>query len=111
MGVEIPNDEVETVPLREVLESPEARKAPSRLAAAIGKDNAGRYVIGDIAKMPHVLIAGATGSGKSVCINCIICSILYRATPDEVRLIMIVPRMASGVFLLPLDSAACGQTI
>ena len=93
VGVEIPNDEVETVPLREVLESPEARKAPSRLAAAIGKDNAGRYVIGDIAKMPHVLIAGATGSGKSVCINCIICSILYRATPDEVRLIMIDPKV------------------
>ena len=93
VGVEIPNDEIETVPLREVLESPEARKAPSRLAAAIGKDNAGRYVIGDIAKMPHVLIAGATGSGKSVCINCIICSILYRATPDEVRLIMIDPKV------------------
>ena len=93
VGVEIPNDELETVPLREVLESPEARKAPSRLAAAIGKDNAGRYVIGDIAKMPHVLIAGATGSGKSVCINCIICSILYRATPDEVRLIMIDPKV------------------
>ncbi len=93
VGVEIPNDVVETVPLREVLESQEARKNPSRLAAAMGKDNGGRYIIGDIAKMPHVLIAGATGSGKSVCINCIVCSILYRATPDEVRLIMIDPKV------------------
>ncbi|MBR3504703.1 MAG: DNA translocase FtsK [Clostridia bacterium] len=93
VGVEIPNDVVETVPLREVLESPEARKNASRLAAAMGKDNGGRYIIGDIAKMPHVLIAGATGSGKSVCINCIVCSILYRATPDEVRLIMIDPKV------------------
>ena len=93
VGVEIPNDVVETVPLREVLESQEARKNASRLAAAMGKDNGGRYIIGDIAKMPHVLIAGATGSGKSVCINCIVCSILYRATPDEVRMIMIDPKV------------------
>ncbi|MBO4297995.1 MAG: DNA translocase FtsK [Clostridia bacterium] len=93
VGVEIPNDVVETVPLREVLESQEARKNPSRLAVAMGKDNSGRCIIGDIAKMPHVLIAGATGSGKSVCINCIVCSILYRATPDEVRLIMIDPKV------------------
>jgi len=93
VGVEIPNDVVETVPLREVLESQEARKNPSRLAVAMGKDNSGRYIVGDIAKMPHVLIAGATGSGKSVCINCIVCSILYRATPDEVRLIMVDPKV------------------
>jgi len=93
VGVEIPNDTVETVPLREVLESSEARKHPSRLAVGMGKDNSGKCIVGDIAKMPHVLIAGATGSGKSVCINCIICSILYRATPEEVRLIMIDPKM------------------
>ncbi len=93
VGVEIPNEVVETVPLREVLESGDARKHPSRLAIALGKDNSGRHIVGDIAKMPHVLIAGATGSGKSVCINCIICSILYRAAPDEVRLIMIDPKM------------------
>ena len=93
VGVEIPNETVESVPLREVLESAEARKHPSRLAVAMGKDNSGKCVVGDIAKMPHVLIAGATGSGKSVCINCIICSILYRATPEEVRLIMIDPKM------------------
>ena len=93
VGVEIPNETVETVPLREVLESAEARKHPSRLAVGMGKDNSGKCIVGDIAKMPHVLIAGATGSGKSVCINCIICSILYRATPEEVRLIMIDPKM------------------
>ncbi len=93
VGIEIPNDTVEVVPLREVLESQEARKNPSRLAFGVGKDNGGRCIVGDIAKMPHVLIAGATGSGKSVCINCIICSILYRATPDEVRLIMVDPKV------------------
>jgi S-DNA-T family DNA segregation ATPase FtsK/SpoIIIE len=89
----VPNDTIEVVPLRDVLESSEARKHPSRLAVALGRDNGGRYIVSDLAKMPHVLIAGATGSGKSVCINCIICSILYRATPDEVRLIMIDPKV------------------
>jgi len=93
VGVEVPNDNVEIVPLRDVLESETARAHPSRLAVALGKDNAGKYIIADLAKMPHVLIAGATGSGKSVCINCIICSILYRATPEEVRLIMIDPKV------------------
>ena len=93
VGVEVPNDHIETVPLRDVLESGECRRHPSRLAVALGRDNAGRYVIADLAKMPHVLIAGQTGSGKSVCINCIICSILYRATPEEVRLIMIDPKV------------------
>ena len=93
VGVEVPNDKVETVPLRDVLESPEAQKHPSRLAAAIGRDNAGRNIICDLAKMPHILIAGQTGAGKSVCINCIICSILYRARPEEVRMILIDPKM------------------
>ncbi len=93
VGVEVPNDTIEVVPLRDVLESGEARKHPSRLAVALGRDNAGRYIVSDLAKMPHVLIAGATGSGKSVCINCIVCSILYRATPDEVKLIMIDPKV------------------
>lgn len=93
VGVEVPNDVVEVVPLRDVLESNEARRHPSRLVTALGRDNAGRYIVADLAKMPHVLIAGATGAGKSVCINCIICSILYRATPDEVRLIMIDPKV------------------
>ena len=93
VGVEIPNDRVETVPLRDVLESNEARHHNSRIAVGLGKDNAGRYIVADIAKMPHVLIAGQTGSGKSVCINSIIMSILYRATPDEVKLILIDPKV------------------
>ncbi len=93
VGVEIPNEKVEMVRLRDVLESPEARKSASKIAVGLGKDNAGRYIVADIAKMPHVLIAGQTGSGKSVCINSIITSILFRATPDEVRLILIDPKM------------------
>ena len=93
IGVEIPNDHVEMVRLRDVLESPEARRHPSKLAVGLGKDNSGRYIVADIAKMPHVLIAGQTGSGKSVCINSIISSILYRATPDEVRMILIDPKV------------------
>ncbi len=93
VGVEIPNDKVEMVRLRDVLESPEARRHPSKIAVGLGKDNSGRYIVGDIAKMPHVLIAGQTGSGKSVCINSIITSILYRATPEEVRMILIDPKV------------------
>ena len=93
VGVEIPNDRVEMVRLRDVLESQEARKHPSRIAVGLGKDNLGRYIVADIAKMPHVLIAGQTGSGKSVCINSIIMSILFRASPEEVRLILIDPKV------------------
>ena len=93
LGVEIPNDKVEMVRLRDVLESGDARRHPSKIAVGLGKDNSGRYIVGDIAKMPHVLIAGQTGSGKSVCINSIISSILYRATPEEVRLILIDPKV------------------
>ena len=93
VGVEIPNDKVEMVRLRDVLESAEARKHPSRIAVGLGKDNSGRYIVADIAKMPHVLIAGQTGSGKSVCINSIIASILFRASPEEVRLILIDPKV------------------
>ena len=93
VGVEIPNDKVEMVRLRDVLESSEARKHPSRIAVGLGKDNSGRYIVADIAKMPHVLIAGQTGSGKSVCINAIIASILFRASPDEVKLILIDPKV------------------
>ncbi len=93
VGVEIPNEKVEMVRLRDVLESAEARKSPSKIAVGLGKDNSGRYIVADIAKMPHVLIAGQTGSGKSVCINSIITSILYRAAPDEVRMILIDPKV------------------
>ena len=93
VGVEIPNEKVEMVRLRDVLESAEARKSVSKVAVCLGKDNSGRYIVADIAKMPHVLIAGQTGSGKSVCINSIITSILFRATPDEVKLILIDPKV------------------
>ena len=93
VGVEIPNEKVEMVRLRDVLESSDARKHPSKIAVGLGKDNSGRYIVADIAKMPHVLIAGQTGSGKSVCINAIIASILFRASPEEVRLILIDPKV------------------
>ena len=92
-GVEVPNKEIQSVTLAEVLMSPEMRAAKSPLAVALGKDIAGRPVICDIAKMPHLLIAGQTGSGKSVCINTIINSILFRSSPEEVRMIMIDPKV------------------
>lgn len=92
IGIEIPNKEVSTVSLKEVIESQEFKNAPSKLAVALGIDITGKPVIGDIAKMPHVLIAGATGSGKSVCINSIVTSILYKADPNEVKLIMVDPK-------------------
>ncbi len=92
-GVEIPNKEIIGVSLAEVLTSPEMTKAKSPLSVSLGKDIAGRPVICDLAKMPHLLIAGQTGSGKSVCINAIINSLLYRASPDEVRMIMIDPKV------------------
>ena len=92
IGIEIANDQVATVRLRDVLESDEAMRHASRLAVALGKDIAGKRIIADLARMPHLLIAGATGSGKSVCINTIIASIIYRATPEEVRLILIDPK-------------------
>ncbi len=93
IGIEVPNKVASTVALREILDTPEFRNHKSRLAFGVGKDIAGMPVISDIAKMPHVLIAGATGSGKSVCINTIIMSILYHATPDEVKLILIDPKI------------------
>ena len=92
-GVEIPNKEIISVSLAEVLTSPEMTNAKSPLSVALGKDIAGRPVICDLAKMPHLLIAGQTGSGKSVCINAIINSLLYRASPDDVRMIMIDPKV------------------
>jgi len=93
VGIEVPNKVVQTVFIRDVLTSREMANMKSKIAFAIGKDIAGTCVVGDIGKMPHMLIAGTTGSGKSVCINSIIVSILYRATPDEVKLIMIDPKM------------------
>lgn len=93
VGIEVPNKENSAVMLRDLLESAEFKKSSSKLSFAAGKDIAGKVVVTDIAKMPHVLIAGATGSGKSVCINTLIMSILYKATPDEVKLIMIDPKV------------------
>ena len=93
VGIEVPNKENSVVPLRELLESAEFRNHPSRVAFAVGKDIGGNIMVSDIAKMPHLLIAGATGSGKSVCINTLIMSILYKARPDEVKLIMIDPKV------------------
>ena len=93
VGIEIPNREVSAVTLRELLESEAYKTADSRLSFAVGKDIAGKTIVSDIAKMPHLLIAGATGSGKSVCINTLILSILYKARPDEVKLIMVDPKV------------------
>jgi len=92
VGIEVPNKEPSVVYFREVVESPEFQKNRSKLAVGLGKDIAGNPVIADLTKLLHVLIAGATGSGKSVCINTLICSILYRAQPHEVKLMMIDPK-------------------
>ena len=93
VGIEVPNKENSSVTLRDLLETPEFQNSSSKISFAAGKDIGGKTVVADIAKMPHVLIAGATGSGKSVCINTLIMSILYKATPDEVKLIMIDPKV------------------
>ena len=99
VGIEIPNTSVDAVFLREVLDTPDFKDHASKIAFGLGKDTAGKTMIADIAKMPHVLIAGATGSGKSVCINTIITSLLYRAKPSEVKLIMIDPKVVElGVY-------------
>ena len=89
VGIEVPNRENSAVMLRDLLETDEFKNHPSSLAFATGKDIGGKVVVSDIAKMPHLLIAGATGSGKSVCINTLIMSILYKANPEDVKLIMI----------------------
>ena len=92
VGIEVPNKETEMVLLRDVLESPEFAGHPSPVALALGKDIAGQPVIADLKKWLHVLIAGATGSGKSVCLNCIIASLLFRTTPDMVKLLLVDPK-------------------
>ena len=93
VGIEVPNKEKEAVHLREVLESEEFQNNKSKLTVALGKDVAGNIQLADIAKMPHVLIAGSTGSGKSVCINTIISSIIYNAKPSEVKMVMVDPKV------------------
>ncbi len=99
VGIEVPNKSSVTVGVREIIESTEFSASKSKLTIAMGRDIAGKVVIGDIAKMPHGLIAGATGSGKSVCINSIIMSILFKATPEEVKLLMIDPKVVElGIY-------------
>ena len=93
VGIEVPNAENEVVHLRNIIDTPEFEDHKSKLAFALGKDVAGKEVIADIAKMPHVMIAGATGSGKSVCINTLITSIIYKAKPNEVKLVMVDPKV------------------
>ena len=93
VGIEVPNKVVSMVSMRELIDSDEFRAAKSKLTAVLGRDISGEIVITDIAKMPHLLIAGTTGSGKSVCVNSILISILYKATPDEVKLLLIDPKM------------------
>ncbi len=99
IGIEIPNEEPSPVPIREVIDTDKFRDFKSKTAFALGKDIGGNSVIADIAQFPHVLIAGATGSGKSVCINSLITSILYKAKPNEVKMIMVDPKMVElGVY-------------
>ena len=93
VGIEVPNNEKEAVHLREVLDSDEFKNSKSKLAIALGKDVSGKIRLADIAKMPHVMIAGSTGSGKSVCINTIITSIVYHAKPSEVKFVMVDPKV------------------
>lgn len=93
VGIEVPNKEIATVHFREVLETEEFLQSKSILTVAFGKDIAGKPVVADLAKMPHLLIAGATGSGKSVCMNALICSLLFKATPEQLKILMIDPKM------------------
>ena len=93
VGIEVANKETSTVSLREIIDTPTFKEAKSKLTVALGKDIAGQPVITDLGKMPHLLIAGATGSGKSVCMNTLIVSILYKAKPDEVKFLMVDPKM------------------
>ena len=93
VGIEVPNRTVSTVLARDVIDSPEFKRSKSSISFAVGKDIGGNQIVGDIAKLPHLLIAGTTGSGKSVCMNSLIVSLLYKSRPDEVKLIMVDPKM------------------
>ena len=99
VGIEVPNRAVTTVSLREVIDSQDFNKAKSKSSFAVGKDIGGSCIVGNISKLPHMLIAGTTGSGKSVCMNSIIISLLYKASPDDVKLIMVDPKMVElGIY-------------
>ncbi len=97
IGIEVPNKEVAIVAIRDVLSSPEFQNSDKGVIVALGKDIAGRTIVTDLTKMPHLLIAGATGSGKSVCMNCIITSLLYRFSPQQVKMIMIDPKVVEMI--------------
>ena len=99
VGIEVPNRTVTTVSLREVIDSPAFANAKGKSSFSVGKDIAGNCIVGNIAKMPHMLIAGTTGSGKSVCMNSIIISLLYKAGPEDIKLIMVDPKMVElGIY-------------
>ena len=99
VGIEVPNKKTDIVSIREIIDSDAFKQAKSKLSVALGRDISGNEVVFDIAKMPHMLIAGATGSGKSVCINTLIVSLLYKSTPDEVRLLMVDPKVVElGIY-------------
>ncbi len=99
VGIEVPNKQIDVVTIREIIDSPEFENAQSKLTVALGRDISGSVTVANIAKMPHMLIAGATGSGKSVCINSIIVSLLYKANPDEVKLLMVDPKVVElGIY-------------
>jgi len=98
VGIEVPNPEISLVALRDLLESPQARKLTSKLRIALGRDVSGRPIAADLASMPHLLIAGTTGSGKSVCVNTIIACLLMQATPDELKLVMVDPKRVELTF-------------
>ena len=93
VGIEVENDKINMVTLREIIDSKEFKEAKSKITFAVGKDIAGKAIVADLKGMPHLLIAGSTGSEKSVCINSIITSILYKADPDEVKLVLIDPKV------------------
>ena len=99
VGIEVPNKKVSVVRMRELIESNTFVTSKSRLTVVLGRDIAGEIATADLAKMPHLLIAGSTGSGKSVCINSLIVSLLYKSTPDEVRFLMIDPKVVElGIY-------------
>jgi len=99
IGIEVPNKNVDMVQIKEIIDSKEFRSAESKLSVALGKDITGNVIIADLAKMPHLLVAGATGSGKSVCINTMISSLLFKSSPEEVKLLMIDPKVVElGIY-------------
>ncbi|CAM3388443.1 DNA translocase FtsK [Hydrogenibacillus schlegelii] len=102
VGIEVPNDDIAVVTLREVLESPAFQRSRSKLTLALGRDITGEPIVADLGRMPHLLVAGATGSGKSVSLNAMIASILYKATPDDVKFVMIDPKMVELTVYNPI---------